>query len=161
MRLHKIVKFLFPSISSILDLDSTINIYNDLTGILYGRIENELVRSAEMNIPLSLIMVSIKNFKRFHDRFGRIEMNRLFEQIADVIKSKLYSADFSVRTDRHRFLLVLPGKDRKYSTTLANILKNEISELCSSSDFKLLVSFLISVCPDDGKDLFTLLDALD
>jgi diguanylate cyclase (GGDEF)-like protein len=161
MRLQKIVKFLFPSISSILDLDSTINIYNDLTGILYGRIENELVRSAEMNIPLSLIMVSIKNFKRFHDRFGRIEMNRLFEQIADVIKSKLYSADFSVRTDRHRFLLVLPGKDRKYSTTLANILKNEISELCSSSDFKLLVSFLISVCPDDGKDLFTLLDALD
>lgn len=161
MRLQKIVRFLFPYISRILDLDPTINIYNDLTGILYGRIESELSRSSEMNIPLSLVMVSIKNFKRFHDRFGRIEMNRLFEKISAIVKSKLYSADFSVRIDRHRFLLVLPGKDRKYSTMLANILKNEIAELYNNSDFKLLVSSIISVYPDDGKDLFTLLDVLE
>jgi diguanylate cyclase (GGDEF)-like protein len=161
MRLQKIVRFLFPYISRILDLDPTINIYNDLTGILYGRIESELSRSSEMNIPLSLVMVSIKNFKRFHDRFGRIEMNRLFEKISAIVKSKLYSADFSVRIDRHRFLLVLPGKDRKYSTMLANILKNEIAELYNNSDFKLLVSSVISVYPDDGKDLFTLLDVLE
>ena len=161
MRLQKIIRFLFPYISRILDLDPTINIYNDLTGILYGRIESELNRSSEMNIPLSLVMVSIKNFKRFHDRFGRIEMNRLFEKISAIVKSKLYAADFSVRVDRHRFLLVLPGKDRKYSTMLANILKNEIAELYNNSDFKLLVSSIISVCPDDGKDLFTLLDVLE
>ena len=161
MRLQKIVKFLFPCISKIFDLDSSINSYNDLTGILYSRIENELTRSSEMNIPLSLVMLSIKNFKRFHDRFGRIEMNRLFEKISGIVKSKLYSADFSVRVDRHRFLLVLPGKDRKYSTTLASILKNETSELYNNSDFKLLISSVIAVYPDDGKDLFTLLDVLE
>lgn len=161
MRLQKIVKFLFPYISGILDLDPAINIYNDLTGILYGRIESEINRASEMNIPLSLVMVSIKNFKRFHDRFGRIEMNRLFEKISAIVKSKLYAADFSVRADRHRFLLVLPGKDRKYSTMLANILKNEIAELYNNSDFKLLISSVISVYPDDGKDLFTLLDVLE
>ncbi|HPS58905.1 MAG TPA: diguanylate cyclase [Spirochaetota bacterium] len=161
MRLQKIVMFLFPYISRILDLDPTINIYNDLTGILYGRIESELNRSSEMKIPLSLVMVSIKNFKRFHDRFGRIELNRLFEKISVIVKSKLYAADFSVRVDRHRFLLVLPGKDRKYSTMLANILKNEIADLYNNSDFKLLVSSIISVYPDDGKDLFTLLDVLE
>lgn len=161
IRLQKIIKFLFPYISEITELDPAINIYNDLTEVLYGRIETELSRSLDLHIPLSLILFSIKNFKRFYDRFGRIEMNKLFEKISVIIKSKLYSADFSVRIDRHKFMLILPGKDRKYSTTLSSILKNEISDLYSNSDFKLLVNSAISVYPEDGNDLFALLEVIE
>lgn len=161
IRIQKIVRFLFPYITSIVEHDPAKNLYNDLTGVLYGRIEGELTRSAELNIPLSMILLSIKNFKRFYDRFGRIEMSRLFDRISVIIQTKLYSADFSVRIDRNKFLLVLPGKDRKYSTTLSGILKNEISSLYQNSDFKLLVSSISSVYPEDGKELFSLLEVLE
>lgn len=161
IRLQKVVRFLFPYMTKIVELDPVINVYNDQIGVLYNRIENELIRSADMKIQLSMILISIKNFKRFHDRFGRIEMNNLFERISSIIKAKLYSADFSVRIDRHKFLLVLPGKDKKYSTMLSNMLKNEISELYNFSDFKLLVSSVISVYPEDGKDIFSLIEVLE
>lgn len=161
IRAQKINRFIFPYIYRIFDLDPEQNRYNDLTASFYDRVDRELKHAAEMNIPLSLILISIKNYKRFHDRFGKIELDKLLSTSGKIIKSKLGEGDFASRIDRSKFLLVLPGKDKRYSIIIANSIKNEIVDNYNMTDFKLLVSTLQSVFPDDGKDLFSILEVLE
>ncbi len=161
IRLQRIVRFIFPYIYRLIELDPDKNKYNDLTGTFYFRIENEISRAGDMNMPLALISLSVKNYKRFYDRFGKIEMNRMFITISDIIKERLSIGDFSARIDRNKFIIVLPGKDKKYSATFSSILKNEISNRFNTTEFKLLVSFISAVFPEDGSDIFSLLETID
>ncbi len=161
IRLQRIVRFIFPYIYRFIELDPEKNRFTDLTTGFYARFENELKRSMDMNIPVAVISVSIKNYKRYYDRFGRIEMYKMFETIAGIIKGRLYTGDFSVRIDRNKFIIVLPGKDKKYSATFTAILKNEISSMFNTSEFRLLITFISAVFPEDGKDIFSLLEVIE
>ncbi len=161
VRIQKINRFLFPYLHRIFELDPELNRLSDLTSSFYERIENEMQHARDLNIPMSLIMLSIKNYKRFYERFGSIELERLYQQIADIVKMRLSPGDFSARIDRNKFLVVLPGKEKRYSIMLANTIKNEVVDKYNSSDFKLLITSLNSVFPEDGKDLFTILEVLE
>lgn len=161
IRLQRIVRFIFPYIYRLIALDPVKNRYSDLTEGFYSRLENELRRSSEMNIPVAVISFSVKNYKRFYDRFGKIEMIKMFDTVSEIVKSRLYTGDFSVRIDRNRFIIVLPGKDKKYCASFSTILKNEIAAKFNTSEFKLLVTFISTVFPEDGKDIFSLLEIID
>lgn len=161
IRIRKISRFIFPYINRINQLDPEQNIYNDFTQQVYGRIEKEIRKAEDLGIPLTLMLLSVKNYKRYYDRFGRVETNILFSKIASVIKSRLSTGDFSSRIDRHKFIIVLPGKDKNYAANFSSILKNEIINHFDASDFKLLVSFITAEYPGDGSDLYSLLEVLD
>ncbi len=161
IRIQKINQFLFTYLYRVYELDPELNKYNDLTGMFYERIDSEIKHADEMNIPVSLVLLTIKNYKRFHDRFGQIELEKLFINIAEIIKSKLNAGDFAVKIDRSRFVIVLPGKEKRYSVMISNTIKNEIMEKYNTSDFKLLITSLNSVFPDDGKDLFSIMEVLE
>jgi len=161
IRIRKVSKFIFPYINRINQLDPDHNIYNDMTVQVYGRIEHEMRKAEELGIPLTMMLLSVKNYKRYYDRYGRIETNILFNKIASVIKSRLSSGDFSSRIDRQKFIITLPGKDKNYAANFSSILKNEIANYFAGSDFKLLISFITAEYPQDGSDLYSLLDVLD
>jgi len=161
IRLQRIVRFIFPYIYRFKAIDPERNRYNDLTGGFYSRFEKELKRASDMGIPVAVISLSIKNYKRYFERFGKIEMFKMFESISDIIKEKLSIGDFSVRVDRHQFIIVFPGKDKKYTATFTAILKNEIINRFNTSEFRLLVVFISAVFPEDGKDIFSLLEIID
>jgi GAF domain-containing protein/GGDEF domain-containing protein len=161
IRIRKISKFLFPYIDRIFQLDPENNLYRDLTSNVYSRIENEIRKADELGIPLTLLLFSIKNYKRFYDRFGGVETGLLFSRIESIIKGRLSTGDFSAKIDRHKFIAVFPGKDRKFAATFSSVIKNEITAHYGSSDFKLLVSFITAEFPVDGNDLYSLLDVLD
>ncbi len=161
IRIRKISKFLFPYIDRINELDPEKNLYRDLTSNVYNRIENEIRKSDELGIPLTLLVFSVKNYKRFYDRFGGVETGLLFSRIESIIKSRLSTGDFAAKIDRHKFIAAFPGKDRKFAATFSSVIKNEITAHYGSSDFKLLVSFITAEFPVDGSDLYSLLDVLD
>ena len=79
IRIQKINRFLFPYLHRVYELDPELNKFNDLTAMFYERIENEIKHAQELNIPLSLILFTIKNYKRFYERFGKIELEKLSE----------------------------------------------------------------------------------
>jgi len=161
IRIQKINRFLFPYLHRVYELDPELNKYNDLTEVFYERIENELKHAQEMHIPLSLVLFTIKNYKRFHDRFGKIELEKLSGVVAEIIKSKLSEGDFSARIDRNKLMIVLPGKEKRYSIMLSNTIKNAIVARYNMSDFKLLITSMSSVFPEDGNDLFSILEVLE
>ncbi|MCL1864696.1 MAG: diguanylate cyclase [Spirochaetes bacterium] len=161
VRIQKINRFLFPYLDNIYEADRSLNKYNDLTAGLHNKIKSEIQHACDLNISMSLMILTIKNYKVFYERFGASELEKLYNYIAEVLESKLNAGDFSAKIDRNRFLIVLPGKDKRYSIMLANLIKNDVVNKYSTSDFKLLITSLISVYPDDGADLFSILEVLE
>lgn len=161
IRLQRIVRFIFSYIYRFIAIDPEKNKYNDLTGGFYSRLENELKRALDMNIPVAVISLSIKNYKRFFDRYGKIEMLKMLDDISKIIKGRLASGDFSARVGRNKFIIVLPGKEKKFCATFTAILKNEIIGRFNTSEFRLLVNIISSVFPEDGADIFSLLEIID
>ena len=161
IRIRKISKFLFAYINRIFQLDMGRNLYRDLTLDIHTKVEREIRKADELDMPVTLLLFYVKNYKRFYDRFGQIETGLLFSKIEKVIKSRLSSGDFSAKIDRHKFMVVFPGKDRKFAATFSSIVKNEIINDYGSHDFKLLISFIAAEYPVDGNDLYSLLDVLD
>ncbi|MFA5517860.1 MAG: diguanylate cyclase [Spirochaetota bacterium] len=161
IRMRRISKFLVVYTNQIFQLERERDPYRDLTLDIYTKIEKEIQKADELDMPMTLLLFSVKNYKRFYDRFGQIETGFLFSKIERVIKSRLSTGDFSARIDRHKFIVVFPGKDKKFAATFSSIVKNEIVNDYGSHDFKLLISFIAAEYPGDGNDLYSLLDVLD
>ena len=161
IRIQKINRFLFSYLENIYEADRSLNKYNDLTAGLYNKIKGDIQHAHSLNIPVSLLLITVKNYKGFYEKFGVPELEKLFSYIAEIIGSKLSAGDFMAKIDRNRFIVVLPGKDKRYSVMLANLVKNDVVNKYSTNDFKLLITSLISVYPDDGTDLFSILEVLE
>jgi len=128
---------------------------------MFKRIDDEIVKAQKLEYPLSIILFSIKNYKRFYTVMGHYEINEVINSFEKVIKNRIGDSDFSMRYDRHKILLVLPGKDKKYAIPLANVIKNDISHRYSNKDIQLLVTFLCAMFPEDGDNSYSLIDSID
>lgn len=152
---------LFSYILNIRALDVHENRYMDFIEPVLRRIESDLQNARNLKIPLTIILFSIKNFKRYYALYGSKEARRIIDTLETIIRTRLSDTDFSVRFDRNKVLIVLPGKNKKYAVPLANTVRNEIIQYFKQKEVQLLVTFLTAEFPEDGDDLYTLLDIID
>ncbi len=160
-RLTRISKYIFPYINSIRDINFKENKYIDNIEILYKRIDDEIINARSLGIPLTLVLFSIKNYKRYFNLYGFEEVKKLFESFEKIIKSRLADGDFSVRYDRHKILIILPGKDKKFAVPLANSIRNELLSVYQQKEVQLLLTYLTAEYPEDGTNLYSLIDTID
>ena len=135
--------------------------YVDVVLPVYKRIEMEINNASRLNIPVTVILFSLKNFKRYLNSFGNQKTDELLRYLESTIMQRLSDTDFTVRIDRNKFLLVLPGKNKKYAVPLANTIRNEMVQNFSTRELQLLITFLMAEFPEDGDNLYSLLDAID
>ncbi len=160
-RLLKFVDFIFPYIHVAREIEYGRGNYLDTIGRVYARLDDELANARELRIPVTVVLFTIKNFKRYHAMFGRERTSAMFDHLERFMRSRIGERDFSVRYDRHKLLLVLPGKDRKYATPLANAICAEMTRAYSTREAQLLMTFLSAEYPADGSDSCALVDALN
>ena len=108
-----------------------------------------------------IIVFSIKNFKRYENIFGSEKSGELINNFSQLIISRLSETDFSVRYDRNKILVLLPGKDKKFGSVFANTIRNELMQKFKINEMQLLVTFLLSESPLDGNDLSSFTDNID
>lgn len=135
--------------------------YIDVTLPVFNRIDKELANVTRLTIPLTIIIFTIKNLKRYYAVQGIEKTQQLMNKIEIIITSRLSDGDFTARIDRNKFLIVLPGKNKKFAVPFANALKNEIVQQFSDRELQLLVTFLMAEYPEDGSDVYSLLDSID
>jgi len=135
--------------------------YIDNVEVIYKKIDDEIINARNLGIPLTLILFSIKNYKRYYNLYGVDEAKKLLEQFEKTVRIRLSDGDFCVRYDRHKVLLVLPGKDKKFAVPLANAIRNEIVQGFRKKEIQLLLTFLTAEFPDDGNNVYSLMDAID
>ncbi len=160
-KLMKLSTVLFSYIMNLKALDVHENRYVDHIEPVLKRIDGELHNAKNLKIPLTVVLFSIKNFKRYYALYGRGEAKKIVDTLESIIRSRLSDPDFSVRFDRNKVLIVLPGKNKKFAVPLANTVRNEIIQHFKKKEMQLLVTFLTAEYPEDGEDLHALLDVID
>lgn len=160
-RLVKFTDFIFPYVAIVREIEYGRGSYVDTIEGLFNRVNDEIRNARDLNIPVSLVLLSVKNYKRFHSLYGHDKVKGMFNYFEKFIRSRLSERDFSVRYDRHKILIVLPGKDKKYAVPLANTICNELSRSFGGREAQLLITFLTAEYPADGKDAYGLVDAVN
>ncbi len=160
-RIMKFVDFIFPYLTIIREIECRRGSYSDTIERIYNRVNDEIKNARDLSIPVTLVLISIKNYKRYHTLFGHEKSKRMFIHFEKFARTRLGGRDFSVRFDRNKILMVLPGKDKKYAVPLANAICNEMIQSFSTRDVQLLVTFLTAEYPVDGKDAYILVDAVN
>lgn len=161
LKLKKIAGFVFDYLEHIDIKEHESDKFIDTLDVLYKKIEEVITNAEQLNIPVSMVMLSIKNYRRYYNLKGYEKGKDLIEEIEKIVKGRLSDHDFAIRFDRNKILLVLPGKDKHFTVPLANVIRNKIVDNFSDANIQLLVTFLTAQYPDDGNDINSLIDLIE
>jgi diguanylate cyclase (GGDEF)-like protein/PAS domain S-box-containing protein len=90
-----------------------LSITDGLTGLynsrhFYARAHEEVERCNRYMTPLSLILLDVDNFKKFNDKYGHLEGDRVLAELANVIRSQIRGADSAYRYGGEEFVVIFP-----------------------------------------------------
>jgi two-component system cell cycle response regulator len=92
-----------------------LSITDDLTGLFnhrhfYKKLEEETIRAQRQNIPLSLMMFDVDNFKQYNDTRGHIEGDKVLEKIGKIVGQCIrQKVDSGYRYGGDEFAVILIG----------------------------------------------------
>jgi diguanylate cyclase (GGDEF)-like protein len=112
---------------------------DSLTGLPNRRAFDELLirevaRARRLDLPLSLAMVDIVNFKEVNDRWSYAEGDRCLKEVADAVRKTLRQPDFCFRWGGDEFALILGGTHAEETGSIAERLEAEVSSTCTRPD---------------------------
>ncbi|MEX0615309.1 MAG: diguanylate cyclase, partial [Methylophaga sp.] len=90
---------------------------------------NEISRSRRNNKPLSVLMIDVDHFKRFNDTYGHEAGDLVLKAMGGLLKQHFRKTDLPCRLGGEEFLVILPECDAESAMTLAEALRQKISEL--------------------------------
>lgn len=126
----------------------------------------EVKRSLRQNMPVSLMMIDIDDFKQYNDTLGHLAGDQILSELGQLIKTNIREIDLAARYGGEEFSVVLPGVDLKGAVTTAErirlvIHENSFSPELSSDSKNLSVSIGIAACPSDAEAVKELINKAD
>lgn len=89
------------------DIDSLTGLYN--RRFLIGQIERTIAEAERFNIPFSVVMIDLDNFKKINDNFGHAAGDEVLKQAAQIYKSTFRETDTIARLGGDEFVIILMG----------------------------------------------------
>jgi len=89
-------------------------ITDGLTGLhnhrfFYERLRDEVVRAQRYELPLSVLMMDLDDFKKYNDRFGHPAGDGVLRRVAEILRAQLRaSVDVAARYGGEEFAIILP-----------------------------------------------------
>jgi diguanylate cyclase (GGDEF)-like protein len=126
----------------------------------------EISRSQRFDLPFSLLMMDIDNFKQYNDRFGHPSGDRMLKKIAQLLQSMTRDVDCLARYGGDEFILILSGTNKKSAEIVAEKLRKAVEKLSSpllkrSGMRPITLSIGIASFPEDTEDGETLIKYTD
>ncbi len=138
--------------------DSLTSLWN--YGYFQYRLDEELSKAQSANLPLSLMMIDIDDFKKFNDSHGHLQGDSALRQISDALKENCRKIDILCRYGGEEFSLILPSNRKREAARLAERIRKSLAnkEILQN---KFTVSIGISSFPKDSSDKINLIDKAD
>ena len=89
--------------------------------------EREIKRCEKDDLPISLIMIDIDNFKVFNDHFGHVAGDRALSAVSTILKHQFRPRDVLVRFGGDEFAILLPEVDEELGITIADRVRQIVS----------------------------------
>lgn len=126
---------------------------DELTGLYQRRVfdvvlKKEYEQSRRVDIPMSLILIDIDDFKRINDTYGHVEGDRVLAEIGKTINKHLREMDIAARYGGEELAIIMPNSSAERAFYAAERLRRRISRL-QFSDYSVTVSMGIGcLCAD-------------
>ncbi len=89
----------------------------------------EIARCKQNELPISLIMIDVDDFKKFNDMFGHIAGDRVLSAVARILRTQFRSRDVLIRYGGDEFAILLPQVDADAAFVVADRVR-----VCVSGD---------------------------
>ncbi len=136
---------------------------DQLTGALNRRgldetVDREIKRADRNNVPLSVALLDIDNFKKLNDSLGHQAGDRALTHLTKVIKETLRPADAVGRYGGEEFLIILPDTDLTSAVEAIQRLQRDLTKkFFLHNNERILVTFSAGVAlrgeNEDQEDL--------
>jgi diguanylate cyclase (GGDEF)-like protein len=112
---------------------------DSLTGLHNRRafdetLSTEIARARRLELPLSLAMVDIENFKEVNDRWSYSEGDRCLRDVAVTLSENVRQPDLCFRWGGDEFALILTGTPANETGPIAERLRAEVGSTCRRPD---------------------------
>jgi len=139
--------------------------HDSLTGLsnriaLFNHLETAIARANYKQIPMGILFIEVKGFKVINERYGHNQGDLIIKDVAKRLKESISDTGIAARLGDHQFALVVEELDNEQEIAL---IAQKIAQQFATSivvegmTVNLSSSIGISICPDDGVDLDTIL----
>jgi diguanylate cyclase (GGDEF)-like protein len=97
-------------------------------------LETEINRARRLEIPLSMAMLDIENFKGINDRWSYHEGDGCLKRVASTLQATVRNPDLCFRWGGDEFAVILGGTTAEEAAPLGERLKNEVAAACRRPD---------------------------
>lgn len=119
----------------------------------------EFQRSTRHSRCFSIVMMDIDHFKRYNDKFGHLEGNKVLKGLSKIFMNTVRATDIVGRFGGEEFCVILPEMNKKGATVFVKRLLREVSNV--SFNQKITLSCGIATFPDDEKTPLELIKKAD
>lgn len=112
---------------------------DDLTGIWNKRyfrrqLPSEIERARTFNVPLSLLLFDIDEFKQINDSFGHVVGDVVLSELCGVVRETLRPTDVLARFGGDEFAIILPHTDAQGASAVAERVLKHVRALTIPTD---------------------------
>lgn len=119
-------------------------------------LKETVVRVAEKDTPVSVLMLDIDDFKKVNDIYGHDVGDRVLTETSRILRAHVRQGDTVGRWGGEEFLLVLPNTDAKDAALVADRIRKALAELrVLPGDRSFTASFGVArIVPGESFDAF-------
>ncbi|NOY64475.1 MAG: diguanylate cyclase [Nitrospirae bacterium] len=148
-----------------------LSITDPLTG-LYNRryfdvrLNEEYMRARRYNLPFSLAIIDIDDFKLFNDTEGHLAGDHILKEIAIIMSSTVRANDIVVRYGGEEFAIIMPQTSSAEAYKVAERLRQAVKNLIPPTwkafpRNAITVSIGVAMYPESGETIAELIRAAD
>jgi len=146
------------------DRDPVTGLYNHRA--IHQRLRVEFQRATVSDIPLSLIMMDLNNFKLFNDTYGHPVGDEVLKQVAQALSGESRTGDHLGRYGGDEFIVVLPETTLDAAVEIANRLQERTKMIGfrrpnDERTVPVTLSFGVAAYPQNGTTRHELLALAD
>ena len=139
--------------------------HDSLTGLnnriaLFNHLETAIARAIHKQVVMGVLFVEIKSYKENNERYGHNQGDLIIKNVAKLLQRSVSDKDIIARFSDDQFVLVVDELENEQVVALiAQNIAQQFAEPIIIEGLKVnfSVSIGISICPDDGMDLDTIL----